>query len=203
MKSNLLSILPLLISFTLIGCGSSSNFTNDNYQPSFDEITLGIIPVVNEMQSFSDSAFTIVYSDSLNRYSTYPMENVHKSIENNRRFSEIVNKIVLQEYTLEELENTPNLQSTLEPEELELLKESLGSSNLLLVPVNFNIGNKAYHTFGFSRFRLYDLNSGVLIYDVSDDFNVNLGGEQGTRNMTLFLIANSYSYFKKNILKNS
>ncbi|MFA5560976.1 MAG: hypothetical protein WC964_04295 [Acholeplasmataceae bacterium] len=203
MTRNLLSILTLLICFTLLGCGSSSNFTNENYQPSFDEITLGIIPVVNEMQSFSDSAFTIVYSDSLNRYSTYPIENIHKSIENSKRFVEIVNKLVLKEYSSEELENTPNLQSTLDPDELELLKKNLDGSNLLLLPITFNVDSKLYHTFGFARFRLYDLESGMLIYDVSDDFNVNLDGERGKRHMTFLLVAHSYSFFEKNILKNS
>ena len=197
------AVFILSVSILSIGCNSSSNFINKNYSPSSSQITLGIIPIQGDLQSFSDSTLTIVYADSLNRYSTYPLENVHKNIQDSEDFSEIVNKLVLSDFSPEELKQTPNLNSILSSEELDILKDNLGNSNLLLLPINFNINSKSFYTFGIARFRLFDLNTGTLIYDISDNFNVNQGGEIGQKNMTLFLIANSYSYFKKNILENS
>lgn len=194
------SVFILCITILLVGCNSSSNFINENYSVSLSEVSLGIIPIQGDLQSFSDSVFTTVYDDSLNRYSIYSLDKIHNNIQSSEDFNEVVNKLVVSDFTSEELKQSPNLSSILNPGEIIILKENLGGSNLLLLPVNFNINSKSFYTFGLARFRLFDLNSGTLIYDVSDDFNVNQGGEIGQRNMTLFLIANSYSYFEESIL---
>ena len=164
------------------------------------EVQLSIVPILAETGSLADSALTIMYSDSANRYSLYPIEDVHKVIEKDPQLVSVLDKIIVKDYSSEELQSNPKLQYFISDGDLKYIRDKLGNSDLLLLPIYFQVANKLNHTFGEAWFRLYDLNSGELVYHVADNFNVNLGGQQGKRRITLFLIANSYSYFTENIV---
>lgn len=111
----------------------------------------------------------------------------------------ILKKIAEKDYKRRELKEFPNLKTIISQQEIDFIKQSFQNADLLLFPIVFHIEQRVGVTFGSSKFRLYDLNSGEFIQQFTEKTNVNLSGDAGLGMMTGFLIISEKNDLLKNI----
>ena len=182
MKKVSLSFLFLIISSTFL---FGQKIFNKNYSLESGQKTIAFVPIVNNDFSKNDEIVKDILKDTLNL--KYIDVSILRSKLNSETFN-ILKKIAEKDYKTKELKEFPNLKTIISSSEIELIKQNFENADLLLFPIVFNIDQKAGMTFGSSKFRLYDLNSGELIQQFSEKTNVNVSGDAGMEMMTAFLI---------------
>lgn len=110
-------------------------------------------------------------------------------------------QLIALNFSSQELANDPGLRKILRGQELASIREELGDANLLLVPARFELVPHLGSVVGYSEFRLYDLDSGSMIFSTSRNLTVNRGDEIGRGLMAIVLISHSKSDFAKLYLK--
>ena len=177
-----LSFLFLIISSTFL---FGQKIFNKNYSFESGQKTIAFVPIVNNDFSKNDEIVKDILKDTLNL--KYIDVSILRSKLNSETFN-ILKKIAEKDYKTKELKAFPNLKTIISSSEIELIKQNFENADLLLFPIVFNIDQKGGMTFGSSKFRLYDLNSGELIQQFSEKTNVNVSGDAGMEMMTAFLI---------------
>ena len=193
MTKVLLSFLFLIISSTFL---FGQKIFNKNYSFESGQKTIAFVPIVNNDFSKNDEIVKDILKDTLNL--KYIDVSILRSKLNSETFN-ILKKIAEKDYKTKELKAFPNLKTIISSSEIELIKQNFENADLLLFPIVFNIDQKAGMTFGSSKFRLYDLNSGELIQQFSEKTNVNVSGDAGKEMMTAFLIISEKSDLLENI----
>lgn len=152
--------------------------------PPLEEVTDG------SFQKFFEGFSSQVQMVSITRTRTFLLEK-----------PELVRKVIGLKFSAQELQNDPGLRKIFSGEELASIREELGDANLLLVPARFELIPYLGNVVGHSEFRLYDLDSGSLIFSSSRNLTVNQGNEIGRGLMAIVLISYSKSDFARLYLK--
>lgn len=193
MKKKNLSFLFLIISSTFL---FGQKIYNKNYSIGNEQKMIAFVPIINNDFSKNDEIVKDILKDTLN------LMFIDVSILRSKLNSETINilkKIAEKDYKTKELKEFPNLKTIISSNEIDLIKQNFENTDLLLFPIVFNIDQKAGMTFGSSKFRLYDLNSGEFIQQFSEKTNVNLSGDAGMEMMTAFLIISEITNLLENI----
>lgn len=182
------SILTFIL-FTIMGCGGGVFINKDYvYKPFNPMVQLAIIPVPDNNASFIDSAFALIFEDSIRGQNIIPPGVIRNNMVGDQQLVELINKLGSAEYSKEDLKLNPSVLSTLSDEEFAYLKQQLGQPAVVLFPISFGIKSFGVITSGHSKMRLYDFEFGTLIYEHSMDINVELGGDEGIKYMAAGLV---------------
>ena len=197
MKKILFAPFLLLL---LQSCDSSA-FLNKAYEfnPKA-ELRLAIAPIGSE-PNFSDTAFARIFFDSAHAYTLMTPEETRLVVLKDSEMLRIFNALISGNHTKSQLKQNPGLGDILSGADIQSLRTNLFPANCLLVPVVFNVSSALNNTFGKTRFRLYDLDSGQLVYDNEQTLNVNIGGDYGKRRLTAVLVAMAHGDFRDQYLK--
>lgn len=198
----------------LYGCAGLSGvdiYVNKQYQGKPKPVAkLAIIPltqlgdVVNpqrqtiSLEKVTNDYFEKSFKDVAGKVSLVPMS---KSGEAVRANPDLFAKILAIKYSERELNGNPGLQGTLDKKELALLRGQLDNAELLLVPARFALDPTSARIFGYSEFRLYDLDSGSLVYSGSRNINVDRVDGAGKGLTAIVLVGEASKDFKKLYLK--
>lgn len=193
MKKYFLTLLVILINSTFL---FSQNIFNKKYSIGSEQKIVAFVPIINNEFKKNDEITKSILKDTLN------LKFIESSILRDKLDSKsisILKKIAEKDYKTKELKEYPNLNSIITREEMNFIKKNFNNADLLLFPIVFNINQKAGMTFGSSRFRLYDLNSGDFIQQFSEKTNVNVSGDAGMEMMTAFLLISEKTDLVKNV----
>ncbi len=150
------------------------------------------------MEEVTDKSFTDFFERFSGEVQTFSMENARAFFKGN---STLWKNLIGLTFSNHDLQNDPSLRKIFSGEELALIREGLGSANLLLVPARFDLVPYRGNVSGQSEFRLYDLESGSMIFSSSRNLMVNQGDEIGRGIMAIVLISHIKSDFSKLYLK--
>ena len=201
-KLLIFSVLGILISINLFG---QKSFIKPDYKLSQQKSKVTLIPIYNEKGLMNDSILSFIFSDTLQNLQ-FVKPNIARTIINSDHIlMDILNKIMLKEYTKKEIKAFPNLSTILTTDEISYIKTKLDNSEFIFIPLAFNIktiGNQAFggYTLGFSKFRLYDITTGDFVLECPYDLNVNIGGARGAEYLTTVLIGETHVCFVKNFI---
>ena len=133
-------------------------------------------------------------------FDRFPSKITTVAIAKTRSFFEanqdVLNKLLDTTYSEEDLHANPSLKPVFDSKHLSSLREELATADLLLVPSRFDLLLKFGRTLGYSELRLYDLNSGSLIYASSRNMSVHIGDEDGRGLMASGLIGRQHPTLK-------
>jgi len=196
-KSVNLILIGLMISFVAFG---QKEF-NKNYRIGKESLKLSLLPILNERNSFNDTVMTKIFDDELKNMQLITPFETRKIIVSDLRIQNILDKIISTNYEKKTLKTFPNLNTIIENSDIGYLKEQLNQTDLVLIPIALNFKSMFSHSFGYIKFRMYDLNTGEFIFEFSDTINVNIGGEDAMKGLTGVLLSITYDYYNKNFLK--
>ena len=174
----------------VVGCGGGKFYLNDAfvYEAPESSTKVAIIPAATDESSFTDSLFTDIFRDTALNYEIVLPGEIRKQISHDPKLSEIINKLGSVKYSKEDFKSVPSIKNDLTTDEISYLEVSLGNPEFILFPVAFRTTSLGVITSGFSRLRLYHLNTGKLIYERRVNLNVELGGNAGRKYMIIGLI---------------
>lgn len=193
MKKLLLNFLFFIASANIL---FGQKIFNKNYSFEQQALTVAFVPIVNNDFSENDNIANDILKDTLNL--KFLDVSTLRSKLDSETFN-ILKKIAEKDYKRRELKEFPNLKTIISQQEIDFIKQSFQNADLLLFPIVFHIEQRVGVTFGSSKFRLYDLNSGELIQQFTEKTNVNLSGDAGLGMMTGFLIISEKNDLLKNI----
>lgn len=186
---HLIIILVFSMLFAIEGCGGGLFINKEySYELSNPRIQFAIIPVAGNDKVFMDSMFVLIFEDSLRAQDLILPNIIRRNITNDLRLADLLNKLASVEYSKNDLKQNPSVLNALTIDEFTYLQKQLGEPSIVLFPVSLNIRSLGVITSGFAKMRLYDFDSGALIYEHSQNLNVELGGEGGKKYMALGLI---------------
>lgn len=207
-------VYALSLTVVLHGCSwltGTDVYVNQQYDnPPKTGVKLAIVPITQTGPSLTCTGqcppMEEVTDRSLQEFFTKFSDEVQiVSIAKTRTFfqrnPDVLSQLVALNFSSQELANDPGLRKILRGQELASLREELGDANLLLVPARFELVPHLGSVVGYSEFRLYDLDSGSMIFSTSRKLAVNRGGEIGRGLMAIVLISHSKSDFAKLYLK--
>jgi hypothetical protein len=192
-----LLVVSIILIF-IIGCGGSK-YLNKNYlfeQPK-SGINLAIIPITSNHEEFIDSAFAVAFKDEEGIKKLLRPAILREKIISDEKLINIINKIIANDHSKNDLKGNPNILNLITEDEMKYLEKSIDSSTYLLVPVIFGTKPLINNTFGNSRIRLYDVRTEILIYEINEDVNANLGGEDGQKYIEIILASMASQDFNK------
>jgi len=188
-NSHLIIILVFSMLFVIAGCGGGPFINREYiYKPSQPRVQLAIIPAIVNNVEVVDSLFVIFFEDSLRAQDIMKPNTIRSKIVNNQQLTDLLNKLGSIEYSKDDLKQQPSVLNALTIDEFTYLQEQLGQPSIVLFPISLNIKSLGFLTSGFAKMRLYDFDSGALIYERSQNLNVELGGEDGKTYMAIGLI---------------
>jgi len=193
MKKFILTILIILINSTFL---FSQKVFNKNYSFASEQKMIAFVPIVNNDFKKNDEIVKSVLKDTLD-LKFVDVSTLRKRLDS--KSVNILRKIAEKDYKGKELKKFPNLKTIINIDEMEFIKQNFENAELLLFPIVFDISQKGGMTFGSSKFRLYDLNSGEFIQQFSEKTNVNISGDAGMEMMTAFLLISEKSDLLENI----
>lgn len=193
MKKLLLNFLFFIASANIL---FGQKIFNKNYSFEQQALTVAFVPIVNNDFSENDNIANDILKDTLN-LKFLDVSTLRSNLDS-ETFN-ILKKIAEKDYKRRELKEFPNLKTIISQQEIDFIKQSFQNADLLLFPIVFHIEQRVGVTFGSSKFRLYDLNSGELIQQFTEKTNVNLSGDAGLGMMTGFLIISEKNDLLKNI----
>jgi hypothetical protein len=142
-----------------------------------------------------------VFNDTLSLVKTINPFEIREIITSNLKIKNLLNTIIVTDYKKKELKKYPNLNTILSDSEIKYLKTELKEADLILVPIALNFKSMGIYTFGYCKFRLYDLESGEFIFECSENMNVNINGENAMKGLTNVLISVTHDYYRDKFLK--
>lgn len=193
MKKLLLNFLFFIASANIL---FGQKIFNKNYSFEQQALTVAFVPIVNNDFSENDNIANDILKDTLN-LKFLDVSTLRSNLDS-ETFN-ILKKIAEKDYKRRELKEFPNLKTIISQQEIDFIKQSFQNADLLLFPIVFHIEQRVGVTFGSSKFRLYDLNSGEFIQQFTEKTNVNLSGDAGLGMMTGFLIISEKNDLLKNI----
>jgi hypothetical protein len=152
---------------------------------------LAIIPLPPDLGP-TDAAFSSSFAKAPQSMTIVPLDRLRQTMNSDPALRIILDTILR---AAASSDDRRDLKQLLNAGDLAGLRDRLEMADVLLLPVGFEIRTAVGRTFGRSRFRLYDLHTGSLVYDKSRDFNMNLVGGDGVRVMVLMLTSFARSDF--------
>ena len=198
MKLKLMTLLAgLVISSSIFG----QRVFNKSYKLEKESFKVSLIPILSEYDSFNDTVMSEIFINNLKNVELATPSETRKAISANQKIQDILDKIILANYKKKELKTFPNLTTLLNPSEVEYLRDQLGQPDFILIPIVFNFRSMMAHTFGYSKFRFYNLNSGEFVFEFSLNMNINVVGEGGMKDLMYVLLQETHKYYVTEFLK--
>ncbi len=193
MRKIIFTLLVLLASTTFL---SAQKVFNKNYVFGSDIKSVAFVPIISNDFQKNDEIANIILTDTLN-LNYFDVASLRSKLD--AKSIEILKRIAEKSYKKKELKEFPNLNTIVSPDEIKYIKQTFDNADLLLFPIVFNVSQGSGMTFGTSKFRLYDLNTGDLIQQFSESLNVGASGEEGLAVMTTLLIVDVKSDLLENL----
>jgi hypothetical protein len=195
------SVILILIGLMISSMSFGQKEFNKNYKIGKKSLKLSLIPISNERNSFNDTIMIKIFDDGLKNMQLISPFETREIIISDLKVQNLLNKIISTDYKKKDLKAFPNLNTIIEKSDINYLKERLDQTDLVLIPIALNFKPILSYTFGYTKFRMYDLNTGEFIFEFSDDINVNTSGENAMKGLTGVLMSVTHDYYKKNFLK--
>lgn len=202
MKKAIPLIMTMLIYALTEGCGAKNGtlYLNSNYQATdTSSIKIVILPIGGTDGALTDSAFEKAFEPQ--RQSLVPLRSVRAKISNDNTLATTLGRVIQQEHSLTGSDESPNLKNFLREIDLPSLREKLDNADIMLLPLEFDFRKVMGYTTGHFKYRFYDLKSGVLLLDNSEDLSVNIVGEDARLLLTNALMNFCHTDFEKHLLK--
>ncbi|UCG60435.1 MAG: hypothetical protein JSV52_08850 [Candidatus Zixiibacteriota bacterium] len=185
-----LSVLWVSVALVyLAGCGGGLYVNKGfSYKVTPSAVKLAMIPVVDDDAQFIDSISVLIFDDTGKAQSLVAPADIRQAINADDRLISILNKLGSVEYTKDDFKQGPSILKTLTDDEFDYLKVALDNSDVVLFPVVFYMSAPGYVTSGTAKMRLYELETGLLIYEKSQDLLVERAGEHGRKFLALGLL---------------
>lgn len=168
MKNSVYPIF-LLLTLHLISCGGSSPklFYNEDYAYTNKKTPiLAIAPSPHEQHGrVIDRAFHNVFKSRLTSMSVLSGSELRNSLDANEDFAILLSKAADLTYADTTTSNVPSLLSVLSDNEMVRLRRFLRNADFVLLPVNYIDHEDDRPVLSSIMCRLFDLNTGELIYD--------------------------------------
>ncbi len=194
----LLVLLFGLVSSTLYGQKKS---INKEYEFSNADTLLALIPVLNSDFEYTDSLLNKFYSKpGFDRLMPVKADGIRMTINEEKQLETIITKIISKQYSKKELKNFPNLKTIIDKSEIEYLRSKLKQADFMLIPTEIRFGTSLGSTFGYSCFRLYDINTGDYIANCPMDFNVNSTDPRAQKNLSIILIGEISKFLRDKLI---
>lgn len=182
----------------------AKKYENKQYRPVVESLpmTVAIMPIGHEdpiVKAKLDSFFFSLYTDTGKVHPAGP-SSFREEIANDSLFAALLEEIARYEYSKEQRKSGPTIGQILDSGETHYLTNAIGGADLLLIPIKFGIGSILGRPAGEMSLRLYDMRSGVLIYEKDQDLNVDVGGDVGRDYIILGLIAFTRDPYHKFLL---
>lgn len=141
-----ITIIFWAIAFLTSQCKSPEQITKNHldkhYKLEDKNVKLSIAPIVTKKKTFADSVLRVVYSNAMNPYSLYPVNNFRSKLASENKFNDLYRKIIHMNEDHPHSKN--NLASLITNEDIYYLKKQLGNANLLLIPVHYNLKHREF-----------------------------------------------------------
>lgn len=205
-KSNMTRYRLLILLVLLFGLVSSTVYgqkksINKGYKFSNKDTLLALIPVLNSDFAYTDTLLNKFYSEpGFNKFNLVKSDDIRLTIKEDKKFESILTKVISKQFTNKELKDFPNLNTLIDKSELDYLKTKLKQADFMLIPVEIRFGISFGSTFGYSCFRLFDLNTGDFITNCPMDFNVNSIDSQAQKNLSIILIGETSIYINDKVI---
>ncbi len=161
----------LLLSLLLISCGGSNPklFYNEDYvYTNMKTPILAIAPSPHEQHGrIIDRVFHNVFKSKLTSMSVISGSELRKTLDANEDFPILLSKASNLTYADTMTSNVPSLLSVLSNNEMVRLRRFLRNADFVLLPVNYIDHENEKPILSSIMCRLFDLNTGELIYDRS------------------------------------
>lgn len=199
MKTNalILVLIGLMISLSSFG----QKVFNTDYKIEKENLKLALIPIMNERPSFNDTIMTKIFRDELKNLQIISPSKTREVVTSDTKVQNLLNKIILTDYKKKDLKSFPNLNSIIDEPDIAYLREKFRQADLVLIPIALNFKPMGVYTFGYTKFRMYDLNTGEFIFEFSDTINVNISGENAMKGLTGALVSVAHDYYKSKFLE--
>ena len=167
MKTFSLILISLIISFISF---AEKEYLNKNYKLHKHEIKIALIPLFKSDKLYTQAIIENILIDSLFKVKLGDQKIISNNILNDRTLNETLRGVMVKEYSRAELKHNPNLFQFIKGDTIVNMKRLLDDSDILLIPSDIKARTVTYvngtgNTTVFGRFRLYDLNTGELIFD--------------------------------------
>jgi hypothetical protein len=157
----------------LFGCGTSI-YTNSSYSfKAAQPPTIAVLPIVSQSSAVViDSSFEKLFEEISSKYPLEFPSTIRKRFTLDANKTKLMQAISSVEYHLASGAPAPTLQAAIDPGGFSALHDMLPNSTVLLVPALFSLKQLPGMVKGETTFRLYDLESGALIYEYFISVNV-------------------------------
>lgn len=193
------SWLTVALSLALVaslGCAANPTYVNANYfgRPSSstpkvqDKPKLVVVPVMHEQSKLMDSIAQEIYSEHTGLDIVMP-DSVRRALQGSPDFAFILDTVAHYKYVKEELKANPGLYSIVNDEAVAYVSNLFGDADLIYIPIAFAISQDIFATYGYTTYRLYDLNTGQMVFERTNHPNIALHGKLGFEFMALSLIS--------------
>ena len=173
MKLTLISLLlGSLTVIALLGCGSSL-YVNSSYPfADIQEPTFALFPALHpEGAAVIDTIFEDIFGDLTTHYQIISPSEIRSAAQSSREYSALLTKLATSDV------QSQSLQILLTAKELSSLRKLFPGTRFLYVPAQFSLKEATPGTaLGKVTFRLYDIETGALVLEDSDSFNVMPNG---------------------------
>ncbi len=197
--------LLVIVALALSGCASGDHYVNPSYPRSrLNAPTVAVVPVPVAYAPHGDGAFEAAFAGDARRR---PIGLGVSPAVVRRRIAadaEMARGIDAASAKMLETASDPsragNLREILGENRMARLRRHVEPSNLVLWPAAFEIRESAGLTLGKAVYRLYDLESGELVYQSSHAIDAGATGDAGRVLMARALAGAGRSAYERNFL---
>jgi hypothetical protein len=187
----------------VLGCGSSFYLNKSYHFDAKPKFSLALVPADQKTPLF-DTLMVMAFRDDMpSGQSLITPFDIESKIQNDNELVALLNKIILQDHTKQQLKSAPNLRNLMSEADFQSLQEKMDNADMLIVPIVFGVGSLLNNTMGKMKVRLYDLKDGSLVYEKEESPNVNIGGDAGKAYMAKFLFAIMAASYQENFVSAS
>ena len=147
----------------------------------------------------TDTVATRLYKRDGYSYELVHPAEVRTRLNSDADAASALRRLAAHRYTEAELEADPGLSPPLSTDDAVALRSALGVRYLVL-PAEFDVGDRLGRASGTATYRLYDLDTGDLVYEHTRPLNMNMSGEPGAIILSIALIGESARYFEDQFL---
>ena len=143
---------------------------NESYKPAPRTFRIGVVPFQKDIR-FTQAVIRSITKDSLSSVTLAEIQLMFNNIVNNASLAKSVTILTNKEFTADEIKSGANIRSLITDEEIKNMSQGLDKADLVIIlsepkrnPAQKASAKKAIPELP-NRFRMYDLNTGVVIFD--------------------------------------
>lgn len=181
----------------------SALWVDPSYKPNLAvamTIAIAPVPLTGELADRADQGLERAFLDTPGCLVRGQPAYFRQRMNGDRKLVQIVNRILADTYSPQDLAAGTGLRRILTPKELEDLRSVLQGSSLLFVPTALEVKSEKNRTAGRIAFRAYDLGTGKLLLMNSFARTLPQGGDAGARGLLIELILDVHRDFAKHLL---